>query len=88
MQLARRYDGTVEFLGVAGRDDLGPMKEFVDRYTVPFPSVADLDTEIWRRAGVRGQPAFVFIEPDGSARLFFRPSEATVEAQLDRLAGA
>ncbi len=55
------------FIGVAGRDDTGPMASFVSDYDVgAFPHIADVSGEIWERYGVLGQPAFVFIDDDGS----------------------
>ena len=86
VRLARRYDGKVTFLGVAGRDGVGPMREFVQKYGVPFPSVADTELAVWRQARVRGQPAWVFVQPDGTAELFYRPDDATVQAKLAALA--
>jgi peroxiredoxin len=88
VQLARRYDGTVEFLGVAARDEVSAMADFVDRYDIPFPNIADVDAQIWKRSGVRGQPAWVFVDRNGRGRLFYRPDDATVRAELDRLARA
>jgi hypothetical protein len=88
VQLARRYDGRVTFLGVAGRDDVGPMREFVAKYGVPFPSVADTRLDVWKKARVRGQPAWVFVRPDGTAELYYRPDDATVRAKLASLATA
>ena len=43
------------------------MVDFVDTFGVDgFPHIADLDTAIWARYGVTTQPAFVFIDDDGS----------------------
>lgn len=88
MQLARRYGDQVDILGVSGRDDVSAMRDFVAKYDVPFPSVADTDLVIWRAAGVRGQPAWVFIDPDGSAELYYAPGEDQVRARLDALVRA
>ena len=49
---------------------------------------ADLDLTVWKRFRVRGQPAWVFIRPDGTAKLFYRPDDATVRAQFEMLAAA
>lgn len=62
------------------------MVDFVKKYDLPFPNGADLDLSVWKKFGVRGQPAWVFIEPDGTGKLFYRPNDATVRAQLDSLA--
>jgi hypothetical protein len=87
VQLARRYEDDVTFLGIAGRDGEPAMREFVERYDLPFPSVADVDLEVWKRGRVRGQPVWIFVEPDGSGRLHYRPSGRTVRSELRRLAG-
>ena len=62
------------------------MVDFVKKYGLPFPNGADLDRSVWKKFGVRGQPAWVFIQPDGTGKLFYRPNDATVRAQLDSLA--
>ena len=64
------------------------MVDFVKKYDLPFPNGADLDLRVWKKLGVRGQPAWVFIQPNGTGRLFYRPDDATVRAQLDSLAAA
>lgn len=52
---------------MAGRDELAAIEQFVDLYGVDaFPHIADLDLEIWMRYDVASQPAFVFIDDDGS----------------------
>ena len=59
------------FIGVAGRDDREPMATFVTDYDVgAFPHIADLSGEIWARYGVMGQPAFAFIDDDGSDEVY------------------
>ena len=64
------------------------MVDYVHKYSLPFPNGADLDLGVWKKFGVRGQPAWVFIRPDGTGRLFYRPDDATVRSQLDALAVA
>ena len=85
MQLARQYAGKLAIVGIAGRDDAGPMSDFARQYQLPFPSGADFDLSVWRRLGVRGQPAWVFVNPNGTGHRFYRPADATVRAQLDAL---
>jgi len=63
------YGDQVTFIGVAGRDDADAMTRFVADYGLgAFPHIADLDLELWREFGITSQPAFVFIDDDGSAR--------------------
>lgn len=43
------------------------MRDFVNRYSLEhIPHAQDLDGRIWERFGVFGQPAWYFIEDDGS----------------------
>lgn len=85
MRAARRYPD-IQFLGIAGRDDTDAMQEFVDRYGIEFPTLIDDDGSLWRHFGVPGQPAWVFVLPDASARrVLGAPSESELEAILDAL---
>ena len=68
---AAELDDQATFVGIAGRDELGPMREFVDRYSLPFRSAVDEDGDLWSRFGVRAQPAFAFVAPDGSYDVVF-----------------
>jgi peroxiredoxin len=86
VQLARRYQKDVDILGVAGRDDVAAMRDFVARHDLPFPNVADTGRRIWRAARARGQPVWVFVAPDGTAELFYRPSDEQVRTHLEALA--
>jgi len=53
-------------VGVASRDDLAPMRQFVTNMGVDaFPHIADISGEIWEEFGVSGQPAYAFINDDG-----------------------
>lgn len=61
------YDGRVAVVGVAGRDDLSAIQGFIDdRGVAAFPHIADESGEIWATFDVRSQPAFVFIDDDGT----------------------
>jgi hypothetical protein len=47
------------------------MRAFVERYGLEsMPQVADVDDTIWARYGVRYQPAWVFIDDDGSTETY------------------
>ena len=60
----------MNFVGVAGRDSLEEMLVFVNDTGVSgFPHIADEDGEVWGTYGVTSQPAFVFINDDGTAEL-------------------
>ncbi|GIU89788.1 MAG: thiol:disulfide interchange protein [Acidimicrobiia bacterium] len=69
--LARRRAGEVTFVGVAGRDELDAMREFVDETgTGSFTHVADLDGSVWSAFGVYGQPAYAFVDDTGGIEVF------------------
>lgn len=66
--MQQQFGDQVNILGVAGRDDLRDMEEFVAEYGVEgFEHVADEDVEIWMAYGITTQPAFVFINDDGTS---------------------
>lgn len=60
----------VEFIGIAGRsDDLDEMGEFVEwTGTGAVTHVVDADGSIWEAFGIAVQPAFYFVNQDGTAR--------------------
>lgn len=52
---------------MSGRDDVGPMADFVEQFGLgSFPHAADADGSIWRSFGVTTQPAWAFVDDDGS----------------------
>ena len=66
--MQQQFGDQVTILGVAGRDDLRDMEEFVAEYGIGgFEHVADEDVEIWKAYEITSQPAFVFINDDGTS---------------------
>jgi hypothetical protein len=64
----QQFGADVNIIGVGGRDDLKDMMTFVDEFGVSdFEHIADVDAQIWRQFGVTSQPAFVFINDDGTS---------------------
>ena len=60
--MQQQFGDQVNFIGVAGRDDLRDMEGFITEFGVGgFDHLADEDSEIWTAFGVTSQPAFVFI---------------------------
>lgn len=60
----------VTFIGVASRDEVSAMKDFVAETGVGgFQHLADVDGEIWARFGVTSQPAMAFISSDGEVKV-------------------
>jgi thiol-disulfide isomerase/thioredoxin len=70
-EVAERFGADVTLIGVPGRGELDDMREFVDDTgTGSLTHVADLGGDIWSAFGVYGQPAFAFIDDDGSVEVF------------------
>lgn len=70
-QVAAEFDGRVTVLGVPGRGQAEAMRSFVaDTGTGGLTHVVDADGAIWNRFGVFSQPAFVFVDRAGEARVF------------------
>lgn len=65
--VAARYDGEVEFYGVAGRGEADAMREFVsDTGMEQMTHIVDEDGSIWSGFDVTGQPSFSFLRPHGT----------------------
>ncbi len=65
--LADLPDG-VTLVGVAGRDEVDAMQEFVAEHGLQeMTNVVDADGEVWASYGVSYQPAWVFIPAGGAA---------------------
>ena len=88
--MQEQYEGQVTILGVAGRDELSAMEAFVEDLGVgAFPHVANEDLEIWFQYEVRSQPAFVFIDDDGSFETVIGAmGESGLTSMIDELLAA
>ena len=65
--MQEQYGDQVAVVGIAGRDEVSAMEAFVSDLGVgAFPHIANEDLGIWSTYEVRSQPAFVFINDDGS----------------------
>jgi CO/xanthine dehydrogenase Mo-binding subunit len=65
-----KYGDRVTIIGVPGKDDTGPMQEFVARHGLEgILQAVDVDGSLWQRYGVGYQPAWVFINQDGTVRV-------------------
>lgn len=57
----------MQFIGIAGQDSEAAIGQFVDDFGLEgFEHIADLNSDIWRAFGVNAQPAYVFINDDGT----------------------
>ena len=88
--MQEQYEGQVTVLGVAGRDELSAMEAFVEDLGVgAFPHVANDDLDIWARYEVRSQPAFVFIDGDGTFETVISAmGESSLSSMIDELLAA
>ncbi|MFW2380714.1 MAG: TlpA family protein disulfide reductase, partial [Acidimicrobiales bacterium] len=69
-EVQARYDGEVTIIGVAGRDDLLSIQDFVSNLDVgSFTHVVDEELEVWGAYGIRSQPAFAFLNDDGTVEV-------------------
>lgn len=79
-----------QIIGVAIRDDLAAMEEFVVRHELGrVPQVADVDGVVSARLGIVGQPAWVFVDGETGAvtrHLGFLDA-AALTARVSALAG-
>ncbi|HKN51374.1 MAG TPA: redoxin domain-containing protein [Amycolatopsis sp.] len=85
---AQAHQGKVTFIGVAAEDKAPAMKDFVTRYgTGSFTNLADPDGKIWARFGVRIQPGYAFISPQGTVEMVKIPmDDGELAAKVDQLA--
>lgn len=57
----------ITVIGVAGRDDADTFQEWIEGRSVEgFDHIADPDLEVWREFDVTTQPAFAFLNNDGT----------------------
>jgi hypothetical protein len=57
----------VTFVGMAGLDDPGASRAFIERYGLEgFPHAHDADGSLWARFGTISRSAFVFLDADGT----------------------
>lgn len=70
-EAATAFDGRVEVVGVPGKGDTAEMEAFVaETRTGGLRHLVDDDGSIWRGFGVIGQPAFAFVDDDGTVEVF------------------
>lgn len=87
---AAAFEGQVQVIGVAGRGEVPEMEDFVsDTDTGSLTHVVDDSGDIWSSYEVFAQPAFAFIDDDGSYEVFVGAlGEAALTEQMAALAAA
>ncbi|HEX6257755.1 MAG TPA: hypothetical protein VFZ70_18240 [Euzebyales bacterium] len=86
--MVQQYDGKIDIIGVASRDQVPAMQEFVARHGLEdMVNVADVEGEIWQRFGVVAQPAWVFLDAETGEgeRVLGALSREDLEQRLDAL---
>ncbi len=69
--IAARYAGKVNFVGIAGRGEAPEMRDFVsDTGTEGITHLDDSSGEIWASYEIYAQPAYAFITDDGRLETF------------------
>ncbi len=59
---------------MAGRDELDPINEFIATLGVGgFEHAVDTDGTLWASYGIANQPAFAFVNDDGSVETHLGP---------------
>jgi hypothetical protein len=88
--VAADFAGRVNVLGVAGRGDLSQMQQFVtDTGVGNVTHVVDEGGDIWAGFGVIGQPAFAFVNDDGSVEVVLgRQGVSSLTEAAERLLGS
>jgi hypothetical protein len=83
--VARQQQTSVPIVGMAGRDHSDAIRAFVERHDLgSIPHTIDDDGTLWRRFRVLGQPAWVFVRPDGTTRIALGALSAEqLHAELD-----
>ena len=62
-----QFEDQARIIGIASRDSIEQMEAFVaDTGVDTFPHAADIDGDVWEFYGIGSQPAFVFINDDGT----------------------
>lgn len=72
----------VTFVGVSTRADVAAMQGFVSKYNLNFTNLNDADGSIWARFNVPWQPAYVFINSNGSSTFVNNPTSAMSQQEL------
>jgi thiol-disulfide isomerase/thioredoxin len=70
LAMEKAFHNAVRFIGVPGLGDSAARKAAVEQMKIGgFTQVADPDGAIWKRFGVVAQPAYAFIDADGSVEV-------------------
>jgi hypothetical protein len=72
----------VTFVGISTRADVAAMQGFVSKYNLNFTNINDADGSIWARFNVPWQPAYVFLNANGTSSFVNNPTSAMSQQEL------
>ncbi len=83
----QQYADEVLLVGVAGRSDLGAIQDFIETLPVEgFDHAVDDDGSLWAAYDIFAQPAFTFLNDDGTVQTHIGPlGEAQLSERIDAL---
>ena len=89
-QVARRYEGEVQFVGFGSQASVASLEGFVEKHGLEdFPHAEDESGGLRARLGVVGQPTWIFVDAAGRAeKVFGELGEDGLVEKLDELVGA
>jgi peroxiredoxin len=77
----------VEVIGVAWAGTESDYAAFIERHGLTFPNISDTDGDVYTRYEVPYQPAWVYLDTDGTSRVRRGSmNEVTALAELEALA--
>lgn len=77
----------VDVIGVAWAGTESNYADFVERHGLTFPNISDTEGEVYARFGVPYQPAWVYLDTDGTSQVRRGSmNEVTALAELEALA--
>jgi len=85
----KQLAGKVNIIGVAWNGSDKSMQEFITKHQLTFPNIKDNDGVIFAQFDVAYQPAWVFIQQDGTSETNLGAmDEVTLTAMLEKLGGS
>ena len=85
----KQFAGKVNIIGVAWNGSDKSMQEFITKHQLTFPNIKDNDGVIFAQFKVPYQPAWVFIQQNGTSQTDVgAKDEVSLSAMLSKLGGS
>jgi peroxiredoxin len=85
----KQFDGKVQIIGVAWNGTEQTMQDFIDKHQITFANIKDNDGLVFAQFDVAYQPAWVFIQQDGTSETNLGAmDEVTLSSMLEKLGGS